>query len=128
MERISQNKKPWRRNCAILNYQGHGEFRAKNPLESRLKLGPKRLITVRDILQYLSLEFPALCTLFACESGLTTIPSSDDVMSLPTALHYAGASAVVSTLWAVDDVDGAAFGRRFYRELLATSKEAMSVE
>jgi hypothetical protein len=48
---------------------------------------------------------------------MASISSTDDVLGIPTALFYAGASSVVSTLWPIDDEDGAEFGKEFYAAL-----------
>lgn len=49
----------------------------------------------------------------------TTVTGTDDVLGLPTALHYASAGNVVSTLCSVDDTNVAALVGRFYKVLLA---------
>ena len=108
--------------CHVFNFQGHARFEASDPMSSFLRLGGKReRITVRDILRELKLDSLALCIFFACGSGKPTITTADDVLSLPIALHYAGASSIVSTLWPVDDTDGAVFVQRFYKELVDAS-------
>ena len=113
--------------CNVFDFQGHAEFEMMDALGTFLQLGGKRSsdrLTVQDILQSVKLASPALCTLLACGSGKTTITTTDDVLSLPTAFHYAGASNVVSTLWPIDEADGARFGLRFYKELLAASLQS----
>jgi CHAT domain-containing protein len=45
---------------------------------------------------------------------MAAISNTDDVLGIPTALFYAGASFVVSTLWSIDDEDGAQFSKQFY--------------
>ena len=112
--------------CEIFNFQGHAKFAPANPLNSVLKLGEGIYLTVQEILREVKLGFPALCTLFACASGKAGITSTDDILSLPTALHYAGASSILSTLWPVDEEDGAKFAMRFYQEMLTASKRIVS--
>lgn len=55
--------------------------------------------------------------MIGCGSGVTAISSTEDVLGRPTALFYARAGAVVSTLWPIQDEDGAAFSTEFYGAL-----------
>ncbi len=45
------------------------------------------------------------------------VSSADDVLGIPMALYYAGASATVSSLWRLRDEDGAAWADTFYDDL-----------
>ncbi|KAK7986971.1 hypothetical protein PG988_001959 [Apiospora saccharicola] len=51
--------------------------------------------------------------LIACQGGVADVQLGDEVMGLVPALLYAGASSTVSTLWSIDDGDGARFARHF---------------
>jgi CHAT domain-containing protein len=58
-------------------------------------------------------------TLSACETGLTDIRQSpDEYLGLPAGFLQAGAPAVVSSLWAVDDLSTALLMGEFYHRLL----------
>jgi CHAT domain-containing protein len=58
-------------------------------------------------------------TLSACETALTDRPSlTDEYQGLPAGFLYAGASAVVGTLWSVSDLATSILMRLFYSELL----------
>src|SRR4051794_39807886 len=61
-------------------------------------------------------------------SGVTAISATDDVLGLPTALFYVGTSAVVSTLWPLDDVNGAAFATEFYRHFFEQQARLSAAE
>jgi CHAT domain-containing protein len=56
--------------------------------------------------------------LIACQGGITDIKRGDEVMGLVPALLYSGASSTISTLWSIDDSDGAEFSRLFFESLL----------
>ena len=47
----------------------------------------------------------ALVTLSACESGRGSIVAGDEQIGLPRAFLYAGARAVLHSLWRIDDRD-----------------------
>ena len=107
-----------KKGSGLFDYLGHARFEYLNALDSAFELqGSKVTLTVRDIMQKVKLTFPALCTLTGCASGVAKTTSADDIISLPTAFHFAGASSVVSTLWPVEKDDGAAFSLYFYKEL-----------
>ncbi|KAK8073072.1 hypothetical protein PG996_006420 [Apiospora saccharicola] len=56
--------------------------------------------------------------LIACQGGVADVQLGDEVMGLVPALLYAGASSTVSTLWSIDDGDGARFARHFFDSFL----------
>ncbi|HZX32705.1 MAG TPA: CHAT domain-containing protein, partial [Rhodocyclaceae bacterium] len=83
----------------------HGLFNAKAPLSSALLLSPdgpdNGRLTVGDLY---SMRLGAdLVTLSACETGLGKIEGGDDLVGLTRGFLYAGASAIVASLWQVDD-------------------------
>ncbi|MBE7383711.1 MAG: CHAT domain-containing protein [Leptolyngbya sp. SIO1E4] len=75
----------------------------------------QQCLTLEDILR-LELSHCRLVTLSACETGLTDFTStSDEYIGLPSGFILAGASNVVSTLWAVNDLSTALFMIHFYQ-------------
>ena len=52
-------------------------------------------------------------TLIACSSGRTHVGINGDLLGLTTGMHYAGASSITSTLWPVDNENGAIFAESF---------------
>jgi CHAT domain-containing protein len=59
----------------------------------------------------------SLVTLSACESGTGKISAGDEQIGLPRAFLYAGARAVVHSLWRIDDRFTRTVMERFYAEL-----------
>ena len=99
-----------------IHVASHGEFSADAPLQSRLKLAPDTsndgFLSVSEIY---SLRLNAnLVMLSACETGLGTVSSGDDVVGLTRGFLYAGAQNVVGSLWEVDDVATAELSRLMY--------------
>ena len=102
----------------------HGRFDADAPLKSALMLTPDSesdgLLTV-DKLYTMRLQAD-LVTLSACETGLGKVAGGDDVVGLTRGFLYAGANAIVASLWQVDDLATSYLMIRFYRELQKTDK------
>jgi CHAT domain-containing protein len=60
-----------------------------------------------------------LVVLSACETGVGRLQGQDGVANLSRAFLIAGAKAVVSTLWEVDDTMSAFLMKRFYQHIAA---------
>ena len=74
------------------------------------------LLTLVEICHHLNLGQTRLVVLSACESGLVaTGGSADEVIGLPAGFLYAGANAVLSSLWLVDDAHSRDLITDFYR-------------
>jgi len=103
----------------ILHIASHGEFDESRPLESRLLLaGDDRNDGNLTVGELYDLRMNArLVTLSACETGLGDIRKGDDVIGLTRGFLYAGADAIVSSLWKVDDAATAELMVAFYRGL-----------
>jgi hypothetical protein len=104
-----------------LHLASHGEFRADKPLESRLLLAPDTendgVLTVREIYD-MRLDAD-LVTLSACQTGLGSVRSGDDLVGLTRGFFYAGSRNVVATLWEVSDEATAMLMKEFYRLIKA---------
>ena len=114
--------------CAHVLYFGHVYYNPTHPTESALLLNESAYkeqslekpdserITVRDLFK-VQLHKPALATIIGCGSGKASISDSDEILGFPSALMFAGASAIVSTLWRIDPDDGADFAAAFYEAI-----------
>jgi CHAT domain-containing protein/tetratricopeptide (TPR) repeat protein len=101
------------------HFSGHGTFGWADVQQSGLKLTDGRL-TMTDILTKLNLTQTKLVVLSACETGITDLSQNrDEFFGLPAAFLQAGSPAVLSTLWAVDDLSTTLFMREFYTRHLA---------
>jgi CHAT domain-containing protein/tetratricopeptide (TPR) repeat protein len=105
----------------IIHFAGHGRYDASLDAASGLVLTTSPNADLDEIVSLRDLEEwhmkAALVTLSACESGLAS-PSPSDYLGLARQLLGAGAQAVISALWKIDDRATQAFMLRFYRELL----------
>jgi CHAT domain-containing protein len=98
-----------------LHFACHGLYDPRNPFASCLQLADSGALTLSDVMSRLRLSRGNLVCLSACETGLTdTQTTPDEFLGLPAAFHQAGAPAVSSTLWAVDDRVTMIFMDRFY--------------
>ena len=69
-----------------------------------------------------------LVALSACETGLTDARNTtDEYIGLPSSFFYAGATSVLSTLWAVNDVSTAILMIKFYELLGSETRPRVSV-
>lgn len=130
------------RGAPVVHFHGHVQFEESGPLHHRLELrvrppAPSTIdgdaggadddgggagdLSAADTLEAddifdVRLPRPTHVTLMGCRSGRSVITGADDHLGLTTALHYAGASSVLSTLWKIDTEDGLEFSKLFYGE------------
>lgn len=98
-----------------IHYSGHGYYHLPDPAQSSLKLADKDY-TLSDILDGLDLSLCRLVTLSACETGIINIHEApDEYVGLPAGFLQAGAPAVISSLWTVDDLSTMLLMERFYQ-------------
>lgn len=91
----------------------HGTFNPQAPLASGLMLADGKLDAM-TILQNLELRAD-LVVLSACDSGQAALLRGDELMGLARSILYAGADAVLVSLWPVDDLATALLMDAFYR-------------
>jgi CHAT domain-containing protein len=102
------------RSC--VHFGCHGRHARRDPLKSRLQLAQGQALTMADILTSLDLHAASLVTLSACDTGVIDVRESpDEFMGLPAEFLQAGATTVVSTLWAVNDLSTMLLMQRFYQ-------------
>ena len=99
---LEANKRLLSAHC--IHFSCHAEFNPEFPLSSALILANKEYLTLREVFE-MRLSQCRLITLSACETGMTDPTCiSDEYIGLPSGFHYAGAPAIVSSLWAVNDL------------------------
>jgi CHAT domain-containing protein len=106
----------------ILHIAAHGEHRLDQPDLSYVQLADGQLYTDDLLQQDLSYE---LVTLSACETGQANVAAGDELVGLGRGFLYAGAGALIVSLWRVADDTAVLLMDHVYRALLAgTSKAA----
>ncbi len=100
---------------SFIHIATHGLFRKDNPMFSSIRLGNADLHPA----DFYSLRLSArLVTLSGCGTGLNAIVGGDEILGLVRGLLYAGAQAVLVSLWDVSDAVTALFMSVFYSELM----------
>lgn len=106
----------------ILHIAAHGQHRLDQPDLSYLQLADGQLYADDLLQQDLSYE---LVTLSACETGKANVSAGDELIGLGRGFLYAGAGALLASLWQVADVSTMQFMERMYIALRAgVSKSA----
>ena len=98
----------------ILHIATHGEHRLDQPDLSYLQLADGQLYADDTLQQDMSYE---LVTLSACETGRANVAGSDELIGLGRGFLYAGAGALLVSMWQVPDISTLYFMERFYKAL-----------
>ncbi|MEP7190833.1 MAG: CHAT domain-containing protein, partial [Roseiflexaceae bacterium] len=109
-----------------LHIAGHAAYDPHDPLGSYIQVGKDERLSARAIMRNLELEAD-LVTLSACMSGQSQVISGDELMGLQRAFLYAGAQAVVCTLWQAADFVALLVMDRFYMALHSGSPPATAL-
>lgn len=109
----------------LIHFACHAQFRPDRPLFSALQLadGP---LTVHDAWE-LPLQQCQLVTLSACETGLNSVAAGEELLGLARGFFAAGAPALVTSLWRVDDAATLPFMHDLYRRLVAGDAPAAAL-
>ena len=108
----------------VLHIAAHGEHRLDQPDLSYIQLADGQLYT-DDLLQHdLSYE---LVTLSACETGRANVAAGDELIGLGRGFLYAGAGALITSLWRVADDSTVALMERFYGALQRGASKAAAL-
>jgi CHAT domain-containing protein/tetratricopeptide (TPR) repeat protein len=99
-----------------LHIAGHAVFRPDDPASSELRLGRGEALQASAIMHDIDLQVD-LVTLSACTTGLSHVVPGDELQGLSRAFLYAGAPAVVCTLWEAADFVTLLVMERFYQGL-----------
>jgi CHAT domain-containing protein/tetratricopeptide (TPR) repeat protein len=102
-----------------LHFSCHGFYDWRDPLRSGLVLADGVLDVAEIMSPRIDLDATRVVVLSACETGLFDFNRHpDEFVGLNSGLLMAGAPAVASTLWAVEDRSTALLMSEFYRRLL----------
>jgi CHAT domain-containing protein len=108
----------------VLHIAAHGEHRLDQPDLSYIQLADGQLYT-DDLLQHdLSYE---LVTLSACETGRANVAGGDELIGLGRGFLYAGASALIASMWQVADHSTLGLMQHLYRALSAGESKAAAL-
>jgi CHAT domain-containing protein/tetratricopeptide (TPR) repeat protein len=100
---------------AFIHFAGHAQYAWNDPMKSALALANGSSLTVAEAIATFDLRASRLVTLSGCETGIVdTRRAPDEYLGLPTGFLQAGAPAVLSTLWEVDDRATWLLVERFY--------------
>ena len=98
----------------ILHIATHGEHRLDQPDLSYLQLADGQLYADDTLQQDMSYE---LVTLSACETGRANVEASEELIGLGRGFLYAGAGALLVSLWQVADTSTLCFMEQMYKAL-----------
>ena len=102
----------------VIHLACHGEFNARQPMESGLLLAKDDkndgFLHAHEIFG-MDLKNANLVILSACETALSKILGGDDLVGLSRGFIYAGTPSLLATLWKVDDVSTAKLMEFFYK-------------
>ena len=113
------------RGVRILHFATHAYVDASSPLDSALVLAPGTdaegrredgLLQGWEVLQELHLDAD-LVVLSGCETAGGTLVADEGILGLTRTFQFAGARAVLASLWPISDRGTAGLMERFYREL-----------
>ena len=104
----------------MCHYGGHGRYLPRAPLESSLDLDSGRVELGELFGGGFLLPRVQLVTLMGCETAMTadSQDKADEHLGLASGFVFAGAPAVLSTLWVVDEVAAAMLVRRYYEHIM----------
>ncbi len=101
---------------SYLHFACHGYYSWLDAMQSGLLLADQAPLTVANIITKMDLRATRMVTLSACETGITEFQQTpDEYLGLPAGFLQAGAPAVVSSLWAVNDLSTMLLMYRFYQ-------------
>jgi CHAT domain-containing protein/tetratricopeptide (TPR) repeat protein len=111
----------------VIHLACHGVFDSERPLESGILLatepGGREEDTILTAEEVYGLRLEAgLVTLSACQSGVNERRPGEELIGLTRAFLYAGAAAVVVSLWSVDDLSTGLLMEDFYRRLRGNAR------
>ena len=110
--------------CQVLHITAHGQHRIDQPDFSYIQLADGPLYT-DDLFQHdLSYE---LVTLSACETGRSRAAAGDELIGLGRGFFFAGAGAIVASLWRVNETLTLELMDELYYQLDAGASKAAAM-
>ena len=109
---------------SLINFYGHVCFDESRPLEHYMAIRgiDSERVTARELFD-IRLRSGAHINMIGCKSGVAEVRANDDQLGLSTALLYAGAGSILSTLWEIRMEDALEFQEAFYDEFLVQLSE-----
>jgi CHAT domain-containing protein len=108
----------------ILHIATHGEHRLDQPDLSYLQLADGQLYTDDLLQQNLGYE---LVILSGCETGRANVAGGDELIGLGRGFLYAGAGALIVSLWKVNDSSTMVLMKQMYQALRAGVSKAAAL-
>jgi tetratricopeptide (TPR) repeat protein len=100
----------------VLHLATHGIFDPKDPLASALYLSKERKAFSLTANALYENPIPAQTVIMsACATGMGKIMSGDDLLGLSRSLYLGGATAILSSLWPIEDEGTKLFMETFHR-------------
>lgn len=98
-----------------LHFAGHGYYDPEEPLASHLALADGEHLTLRELFDGQALRGVRMVVASACQTAVTDMTRlPDESVGLPAGLVQAGATAVIGSLWEVNDRSTALLIARIY--------------
>ncbi|KAI9508533.1 hypothetical protein F5148DRAFT_1283913 [Russula earlei] len=97
------------RHHRLVHFACHGDLEDGKPFNAHFKLHGDERLTLLDIAE------------------LTEESIADEGLHLAAAMQHCGFRSVVGTMWAMADTDGRDLARRFYKNVLSETGEAMPI-
>lgn len=108
----------------ILHIAAHGQYRLDQPDFSYIQLADGQLYADDLLQQDLSYE---LVTLSACETGRANVAGGEELIGLGRGFLYAGAGALILSLWQVPDRSTLSLMEQMYLALRAGASKAAAL-
>ena len=102
--------------CTYLHFASHGIFANDFPSQSGILLADG-VLSAQRIMATMKLDSVRLVTLGICHGGMMSASDAEDVTGIVQAFLTAGAGAVISNLWTVDDEASQDFFAELYKLL-----------
>ena len=118
--------------AGLIHVAAHAVYDRQTPRQSRLLLAGDEKedgsLTLLEVEEVLDLRGTRLVALSACETGLGELSPGDEIVGLSRGFLVAGAQAVVSTLWRVEDEASAGLMVAFYSHFMQGMPAAESMQ